>query len=156
MRLGSLTMSLSSLRTTLRTSPRSNRVVPVARTRRARPDSDCWVPAMKALLVAPMTTKKSPVPAATVAIAGSGSPSSARTGHQSGLSAASKGELKGVLGYETRPLVSVDFIGNPLSSIVDAAQTQVIGEDLLEVQSWYDNEWGFSNRMVDLLRHVSR
>ena len=67
-----------------------------------------------------------------------------------------KGELKGVLGYETRPLVSVDFIGNPLSSIVDAAQTQVIGEDLLQVQSWYDNEWGFSNRMVDLLHHVAR
>ena len=72
------------------------------------------------------------------------------------LEAASKNELKGVLGYETRPLVSVDFIGNPLSSIVDAAQTQVIGEDLLQVQSWYDNEWGFSNRMVDLLHHVAR
>jgi glyceraldehyde 3-phosphate dehydrogenase len=72
------------------------------------------------------------------------------------LEAASNGELKGVLGYETRPLVSVDFIGNPLSSIVDAAQTQVVGEDLLEVQAWYDNEWGFSNRMVDLLRYVAR
>ena len=72
------------------------------------------------------------------------------------LEAASKNELKGVLGYETRPLVSVDFIGNPLSSIVDAAQTQVVGEDLLEVQAWYDNEWGFSNRMVDLLHYISR
>jgi glyceraldehyde 3-phosphate dehydrogenase len=71
------------------------------------------------------------------------------------LEAAAKGELKGVLGYETRPLVSVDFIGNPLSSIVDAAQTQVIGDDLVEVQSWYDNEWGFSNRMVDLVRYVA-
>jgi glyceraldehyde 3-phosphate dehydrogenase len=71
------------------------------------------------------------------------------------LETASKGELKGVLGYETRPLVSIDFTGNPLSSIVDAAQTQVIGEDLVQVQSWYDNEWGFSNRMVDLVRHVA-
>jgi glyceraldehyde 3-phosphate dehydrogenase len=71
------------------------------------------------------------------------------------LEAASKGELKGVLGYETRPLVSIDFTGNPLSSIVDAAQTQVMGDDLVEVQSWYDNEWGFSNRMVDLVRHIA-
>jgi glyceraldehyde 3-phosphate dehydrogenase len=72
------------------------------------------------------------------------------------LEAASKAELKGVLGYETQPLVSVDFIGNPLSSIVDAAQTQVVGDDLLQVQAWYDNEWGFSNRMVDLLKYVAR
>ena len=60
-----------------------------------------------------------------------------------------------MLGYETRPLVSTDFIGNPLSSIVDAAQTQVVGDDLVEVQSWYDNEWGFSNRMVDLGRFLA-
>jgi glyceraldehyde 3-phosphate dehydrogenase len=72
------------------------------------------------------------------------------------LSEASEGALKGILGYETRPLVSVDFIGNPLSSIVDAAQTQVVGEDLVEVQAWYDNEWGFSNRMVDLARFLSQ
>jgi glyceraldehyde 3-phosphate dehydrogenase len=51
--------------------------------------------------------------------------------------------------------VSIDFTGNPLSSIVDAAQTQVMGDDLVEVQSWYDNEWGFSNRMVDLVRHIA-
>ncbi len=68
---------------------------------------------------------------------------------------AATGALKGVLGYETRPLVSVDFIGNPLSSIVDAPQTQVVGEDLVEVQAWYDNEWGFSNRMLDLARHMA-
>jgi glyceraldehyde 3-phosphate dehydrogenase (phosphorylating) len=71
------------------------------------------------------------------------------------LEEASKGELKGVLGYETRPLVSNDFIGNPLSSIVDAAQTQVVGDDLVEVQAWYDNEWGFSHRMVDLARFMA-
>jgi glyceraldehyde 3-phosphate dehydrogenase len=71
------------------------------------------------------------------------------------LEKASKGELAGVLGYETRPLVSVDFIGNPLSSVVDALQTQVVGEDLVEVQAWYDNEWGFSNRMLDLARYIA-
>jgi glyceraldehyde 3-phosphate dehydrogenase len=71
------------------------------------------------------------------------------------LEQASKAELLGVLGYETRPLVSVDFIGNPLSSIVDAAQTQVVGDDLVEVQAWYDNEWGFSNRMLDLAKFIA-
>jgi glyceraldehyde 3-phosphate dehydrogenase len=69
---------------------------------------------------------------------------------------AAAGELKGVLGYEKRPLVSHDFNGSPLSSIVDAPQTQVVGGDLVEVQSWYDNEWGFSNRMVDLARFVAK
>jgi len=68
------------------------------------------------------------------------------------LREAANGPLKGVLYFEERPLVSNDFIGDPHSSIVDAAQTQVIGDDLVEVQSWYDNEWGFSNRMVDLAR----
>jgi glyceraldehyde 3-phosphate dehydrogenase len=65
---------------------------------------------------------------------------------------AANGPLKGILYFEERPLVSNDFIGDPHSSIIDAAQTQVIGDDLVEVQSWYDNEWGFSNRMVDLAR----
>ena len=68
---------------------------------------------------------------------------------------AASGALKGILAYEERPLVSTDFIGDPHSSIVDAAQTQVVGEDLVEVQSWYDNEWGFSNRMVDLARLIA-
>jgi glyceraldehyde 3-phosphate dehydrogenase len=68
------------------------------------------------------------------------------------LEKAAQGSLKGVLGFEKRLLVSSDFIGNSLSSIVDADQTQVVGGDLVEVQSWYDNEWGFSNRMVDLAR----
>jgi glyceraldehyde 3-phosphate dehydrogenase len=70
------------------------------------------------------------------------------------LREASSGALKGILAYEERPLVSSDFIGDPHSSIVDAAQTQVVGDDLVEVQSWYDNEWGFSNRMVDLARLI--
>ena len=65
---------------------------------------------------------------------------------------AANGPLKGVLFVEDRPLVSSDFLGDPHSSIVDSAQTQVIGDDLVEVQSWYDNEWGFSNRVLDLVR----
>ncbi len=71
------------------------------------------------------------------------------------LKAASEGALKGVLGFEQGQLVSIDFNGNPLSSIIDAPQTQVIGGDLVEVQSWYDNEWGFSNRMVDLTKYIA-
>ena len=71
------------------------------------------------------------------------------------LKEAAGSTLKGVLAFEERPLVSSDFIGNPYSSIVDAAQTQVIGDDLVEVQSWYDNEWGFSSRMVDLVRFIA-
>ncbi len=69
---------------------------------------------------------------------------------------AAAGPLKGILDVEERPLVSSDFIGNPHSSILDAAQTQVVGGDLVEVQSWYDNEWGFSQRMVDLARIVAK
>jgi glyceraldehyde 3-phosphate dehydrogenase len=71
------------------------------------------------------------------------------------MKAAAEGPLKGILYFEERPLVSNDFMGNPNSSIVDAAQTQVVGGDLVEVQSWYDNEWGFSNRMLDLVRVAS-
>ncbi len=65
------------------------------------------------------------------------------------LKAASEGPLKGILGYNTEPLVSVDFNHNPLSSVFDATQTRVIGGTLVKVLSWYDNEWGFSNRMLD-------
>lgn len=64
------------------------------------------------------------------------------------LKKASEGELKGILGYNDLALVSVDFNHNPLSSIFDATQTKVIGK-LVKVLSWYDNEWGFSNRMLD-------
>ena len=65
------------------------------------------------------------------------------------LKAASQGELKGILGYNTEPLVSVDFNHDPRSSIFDSTQTRVIGGTLVKVLSWYDNEWGFSNRMLD-------
>jgi len=65
------------------------------------------------------------------------------------LKAASEGELQGILGYNTEPLVSVDFNHDPRSSIFDATQTRVGGGTLVKVLSWYDNEWGFSNRMLD-------
>jgi glyceraldehyde 3-phosphate dehydrogenase len=65
------------------------------------------------------------------------------------LKAASEGELKGILGYNTDPLVSVDFNHDPRSSVFDATQTRVIGGTQVKVLSWYDNEWGFSNRMLD-------
>lgn len=71
------------------------------------------------------------------------------------LKEASKGSLKGILGFEEAPLVSIDFNGNPLSSIVDAACTKVIGENMVKVLSWYDNECGFSNRVVDLFHLIA-
>jgi glyceraldehyde 3-phosphate dehydrogenase len=68
------------------------------------------------------------------------------------LKAASEGPLKGIMGYCTEPLVSIDFNGNPLSSIVDAQCTKVIAGNMVKVISWYDNETGFSNRVVDLIK----
>jgi len=71
------------------------------------------------------------------------------------LRKASKGALKGILGFSVEPLVSIDFNGNPLSSIVDASCTKVIGDNMVKVISWYDNEAGFSNRVVDLFRLIA-
>jgi len=65
------------------------------------------------------------------------------------MKAASEGALKGVLGYNTEPLVSIDFNHNPMSSTFDATQTQVMEGNFVRVLTWYDNEWGFSNRMPD-------
>jgi glyceraldehyde 3-phosphate dehydrogenase len=65
------------------------------------------------------------------------------------LKAAAEGELKGILGYNTEPLVSIDFNHDPRSSVFDATQTRVMGGTMVKVLSWYDNEWGFSNRMLD-------
>jgi len=62
---------------------------------------------------------------------------------------AANGTLKGILGINTKPLVSVDFNHDPRSSIYDATQTRVMGGTLVKVLAWYDNEWGFSNRMLD-------
>src|SRR6187399_1196789 len=66
--------------------------------------------------------------------------------------AAADGPLKGILEYVEEPLVSIDFRGNPHSSIIDAPYTKVMDGDFVKVLSWYDNEWGYSNRCVDLLR----
>jgi glyceraldehyde 3-phosphate dehydrogenase len=70
------------------------------------------------------------------------------------LKKASEGELKGVLGFTDLPLVSVDFTGNTNSSIVDASLTMVIDGNLAKVISWYDNEMGFSTRMLDVLKFI--
>ena len=64
---------------------------------------------------------------------------------------ASSGELKGILSYTTDPVVSSDMMHNPNSSIVDSLLTKVIGGNMLKVVAWYDNEWGYSNRVVDLV-----
>jgi glyceraldehyde 3-phosphate dehydrogenase len=71
------------------------------------------------------------------------------------LKEAAHGELEGVLGYSEQPLVSTDYMRNPLSSIADAALTMVIGGDNVKVLSWYDNEWGYSARMVDVAGHMA-
>ncbi len=72
------------------------------------------------------------------------------------LREAAAGPLKGVLEYSTAPLVSIDFMRNPHSSIVDGPLTKGLGDNMLKVFSWYDNEWGFSNRLRDLVRIVAR
>ena len=65
------------------------------------------------------------------------------------IKAASEGELKGILGYSEEPLVSIDYNHSPLSSTLDSELTKVMGNRMVKVLSWYDNEWGFSNRMLD-------
>ena len=73
------------------------------------------------------------------------------------LKAASEaGPLKGVLGYSDEPLVSIDYNGDPRSSTVDSLETAVIDGNLVRVLSWYDNEWGFSNRMIDTTGVVAK
>ena len=67
---------------------------------------------------------------------------------------AADGKLKGILEYTDEQLVSVDFRGNPRSSILDSAYTSVMDGDFVKVLSWYDNEWGYSSRCVDLLRYL--
>jgi glyceraldehyde 3-phosphate dehydrogenase len=69
--------------------------------------------------------------------------------------AAESGPLKGVLAYTDEPLVSIDLQGDPASSTVDSLETAVMDGKLVRVVSWYDNEWGFSNRMVDTARAMA-
>jgi len=77
-------------------------------------------------------------------------------GVNAALQAAANGPLKGILDYCAEPLVSCDFNGNPASSTVDAATTTVIGGTMVKVMSWYDNEWGYSNRIVDLVKLMAK
>ena len=70
------------------------------------------------------------------------------------LQAAAEGPMKGIMQFVTEPLVSIDFRGNPHSSIIDAAYTKVLDGDFIKVMAWYDNEWGYSNRCVDLLKKL--
>jgi glyceraldehyde 3-phosphate dehydrogenase len=71
------------------------------------------------------------------------------------LKQAADGELDGILGYEERPLVSVDYLNDPRSSIVDALSTMVVDRTQVKIYAWYDNEWGYVNRMVDIARLVA-
>ncbi|MBM3809622.1 MAG: type I glyceraldehyde-3-phosphate dehydrogenase [Acidimicrobiia bacterium] len=70
------------------------------------------------------------------------------------LEGAADGAMQGILQFVTDPLVSIDFRGNPHSSIVDAAYTKIMDGDFVKVMAWYDNEWGYSNRCVDLLKKL--
>ncbi|MGF9909057.1 type I glyceraldehyde-3-phosphate dehydrogenase [Brevibacillus porteri] len=72
------------------------------------------------------------------------------------LKEAAEGPLKGILGYSEEPLVSSDYNGNPASSTIDALSTMVLEGNMVKVVSWYDNEWGYSNRVVDLCHYVAQ
>lgn len=72
------------------------------------------------------------------------------------LKNAADGALQGILGYEERPLVSVDYCGDPRSSIVDALSTMVVNGTQVKIYAWYDNEWGYANRTAELARKVGR
>jgi len=71
------------------------------------------------------------------------------------LKEAAEGPMKGILGYEDRPLVSIDFKGDPRSSIVDGLSTMVMEGNMVKIVSWYDNEWGYSNRVADLVNYIA-
>jgi glyceraldehyde 3-phosphate dehydrogenase len=72
------------------------------------------------------------------------------------LKAAAEGPLKGILAYTTDPVVSSDMMHNPNSSIVDSEMTKVLGGNMVKVVSWYDNEWGYSCRVVDLITFLAK
>ena len=71
------------------------------------------------------------------------------------LKAAAEGPLKGILNYSEEPLVSSDYNGDPASSTIDSLSTMVVGDNMVKVVSWYDNEWGYSNRVVDLAAYIA-
>ena len=70
------------------------------------------------------------------------------------MSDAASGSLDGILGYEEKPLVSVDYKTDPRSSIVDALSTMVVNDTQLKMYLWYDNEWGYANRTAELMKKV--
>ncbi|MEM2982629.1 MAG: type I glyceraldehyde-3-phosphate dehydrogenase, partial [Candidatus Bathyarchaeia archaeon] len=70
------------------------------------------------------------------------------------MKAAAQTTLKGIMEYTEEPIVSVDIVGNPHSAVIDGQSTMVIGENLIKVFGWYDNEWAFSCRLVDLLKYM--
>ncbi|WP_248929539.1 type I glyceraldehyde-3-phosphate dehydrogenase [Paenibacillus hamazuiensis] len=72
------------------------------------------------------------------------------------LKEASEGPLKGILNYSDEPLVSSDYNGDPASSTIDSLSTMVVGDNMVKVVSWYDNEWGYSNRVVDLASFIAK
>ena len=72
------------------------------------------------------------------------------------LRKAADGDLKGILGFTDEPLVSRDFNGNSLSSIVDGPSTSVMDNTMLKVLAWYDNEWGYSCRVRDLIKFIAK
>jgi glyceraldehyde 3-phosphate dehydrogenase len=69
---------------------------------------------------------------------------------------AADNELKGILGYEERPLVSIDYRTDPRSSIIDALSTMVTNSTQVKLYAWYDNEWGYANRTAELMRMVGQ
>ena len=77
-------------------------------------------------------------------------------GERPASATAADGPLAGILGYEERPLVSVDYVNDPRSSIVDALSTMVVAGTQAKVYAWYDNEWGYANRLVELAGIVAR
>ena len=72
------------------------------------------------------------------------------------LKAAANGHLKGILDYNELPLVSIDYNGDPHSSIVDGLSTMMVGDNMLKLVLWYDNEWGYSERIIDLLEYIGK
>jgi len=72
------------------------------------------------------------------------------------IAASDSDKLRGILTYTNEPLVSTDFIGNPYSSIVDLSLTKVVEGDMVKVVSWYDNEWGYSNRLADIAEYIRK
>ena len=71
------------------------------------------------------------------------------------VKAAAGGEMEGILAYCDEPIVSSDIVGNPHSSIFDSLCTMVMGDNLVKIVSWYDNEWGYSNRTVDIMEKMA-